>query len=175
MDFLASRRRLLIGAGAALATGLSARGLSASESPIELDWSDLIPPGADDFQIPEILNGIVEHGQMSTPESQSQMAEVTREYDGKTVRLPGYVVPLDYSGAGVTSLLLVPYVGACIHVPPPPPNQLVFVVTDQPYEFDGLFDAVWVTGVMNAGASTTEFAEVGYSITEGAIEKYVWE
>lgn len=175
MKFLASRRQLLIGAGATLTAALPARGIWASEPPIELDWSDLVPKGSDDFQIPEIMGGVVEHGQMSTPENQSTLDDVTTEFNGKTVRLPGYVVPLDYSGAGVTSLLLVPYVGACIHVPPPPPNQLVFVTTDQPYEFDGLFDAVWVTGVFNSGASKTELADVGYSIIGGSVEKYVWE
>ncbi len=146
----------------------------ASDTPIELEWDDLIPE-SEDFQMPEIMSGLVEHGQMSTPPPQSTTADVTKKYNGKTVRIPGYVVPLDFSGSGVTSLLLVPYVGACIHVPPPPPNQLVFVTTDQPYEFEGLFEAVWVTGVFSSGVSKTELADVGYTITEGAIEQYQWD
>lgn len=42
------------------------------------------------------------------------------ELDGKTVRIPGYALPLEHDGTAVTEMLLVPYVGACIHVPPPP-------------------------------------------------------
>ncbi len=176
MGFRANRRQVLIGLGASIATtGLSVGGLSASDPPVELGWSDLIPDTSDQFQMPEIARGVVEHGQISTPQNQSSVADVTTEYNGKTVRLPGYVVPLDYTGVGVTTLLLVPYVGACIHVPPPPPNQLVYVTTDRPYEFGGLFEAVWVTGVLNAGLSSTELAEVGYSIEDGAVEPYRWD
>ena len=53
--------------------------------------------------------------------------------DGVTVRLPGYIIPVDLGADGVTSFVLVPYVGACIHVPPPPANQLVFVTTEKPW------------------------------------------
>ncbi len=176
MGFRANRRQVLIGLGASLASaGLSVGGLSASDAPVELDWSDLVPDTSDPFQVPDIARGVVGHGQISTPQTQSSIDDVTTKYNGKIVRLPGYVVPLDYTGVGVTSLLLVPYVGACIHVPPPPPNQLVFVTTDQPYEFAGLFEAVWVTGVLNAGVSSTELAEVGYSIANGEVEPYRWE
>ncbi len=176
MGFRANRRQVLIGVGASLAsTGLSVGGLLAGEAPIELDWSDLVPETSDQFQMPEIASGVVEHGQIPTPQKQSSIADVTTKYDGKTVRLPGFVVPLDFTGVGVTALLLVPYVGACIHVPPPPPNQLVFVTTDQPYEFEGLFEAIWVTGVLNSGVSSTELAEVGYSITNGEVEPYRWD
>ena len=176
MGFRANRRQVLIGLGASLAsTGLSVGGLSAGEEPIELDWSDLIPDTSDQFQMPEIASGVVEHGQIPTPQNQSSIADVTTKYNGKTVRLPGFVVPVDYTGVGVTALLLVPYVGACIHVPPPPPNQLVYVTTDQPYEYEGLFEAIWVTGVLNSGVSSTELAEVGYSITNGEVEPYRWD
>ena len=50
---------------------------------------------------------------------------MTDKYNGKLVRIPGYLVPLEYDGTGVSAALLVPYVGACIHVPPPPANQMV--------------------------------------------------
>ena len=100
---------------------------------------------------------------------------MTTEFNGKIVRLPGFVVPLDYSGRGVTALLLVPYVGACIHVPPPPPNQLVYVTTDKPYEFDGLFEAVWATGVLSTTLAETELAEAGYTISDARIDPYVWD
>jgi hypothetical protein len=70
--------------------------------------------------------------------------------DGQLVRMPGYLLPLETSGKRIREFLLVPWVGACIHTPPPPPNQIVHVTLDQPYEHDGLFKPVMVTGRMAA-------------------------
>ena len=86
--------------------------------------------------------------------------------------MPGFVVPLNYGGVGVTSLLLVPYVGACMHVPPPPPNQLVLVTTNSPYEVGGMFDPVWATGIFGSGNTSTELADVGYFISKGTLAPY---
>jgi hypothetical protein len=52
---------------------------------------------------------------------------IVEDLNGRIVRMPGYLLPLDVIGAKVTEFLLVPYIGACIHVPPPPPNQIVYV------------------------------------------------
>lgn len=159
----------LAGAGASFPLGMPAR---ASGDVIDIDWPDLAPEG--DGSTMERLRalGVVEHGQLNTPFDQDLGGRVTHDYDGKRVRIPGFLVPLDFSGAGVTDFLLVPYVGACIHVPPPPPNQLILVALEEPYESSGLFEAVYVTGTMGTMAATTELAEVGYSITEGAITPY---
>ena len=74
--------------------------------------------------------------------------------DGKPVRIPGYLLPLEFDGDRVTEFLLVPYVGACIHTPPPPPNQIVYVKTAEPYSTDGgLYTPVWVNGIMKAEES----------------------
>jgi hypothetical protein len=146
----------------------------AAADPVEIGWEDLVPDGGG-VELSRLRQlGIVQHGEMSTPFEQEMSGEVTTEFDGKRVRIPGYMVPLDLTSAGVTSFLLVPYVGACIHVPAPPPNQLVFVTTDDPYESDGLFEPIWVTGTMTTSATETQFAEVGYSITADRIAPYEW-
>ena len=80
--------------------------------------------------------------------------------DKRTVRLPGHVLPLTVSDAGVTEFLLVPYVGACIHVPPPPPNQIVVVRTKEPFEAVGVFATVWVTGRLSVEAATRKLSLV---------------
>jgi len=74
--------------------------------------------------------------------------------NGKLVRMPGYLFPVEFQGNRVTEFLLVPWVGACIHTPPPPPNQIVYVKADKPYEIKRTFDAVWVTGRMSVGTNT---------------------
>jgi hypothetical protein len=100
--------------------------------------------------------------------------------DGKMVRLPGYLLPLEFSGKQVTEFLLVPWVGACIHTPPPPPNQIVHVKSDKPFEIKGMFDAVWVTGRMAASASKKSVhivdgaseVDIGYSLRATQVEHY---
>lgn len=79
-----------------------------------------------------------------------QAESVVPELDGKPVVMPGFILPLEYAGTKVTEFLLVPWVGACIHTPPPPANQIVHVVVDenQARESKGLFEPVSVTGTM---------------------------
>ena len=71
---------------------------------------------------------------------------VVAELEGEMIRMPGYALPLEYSEEGVTEFLLVPYIGACIHVPPPPPNQIVFVRVTQEFKAADLYTPVWITG-----------------------------
>ena len=99
---------------------------------------------------------------------------IVKELDGQRVRIPGYFLPLEVSDTKVTEFLLVPYVGACIHVPPPPPNQLVFVTTETPSPGDQLWDAVWVTGHMRTQLQSTELAQTGYTLSADAMEVYEW-
>jgi hypothetical protein len=141
---------------------------------IDLQWTDLAPrEGGLDWSALQGI-GVVEHGQMSTPFDQEAASAVTTDYNGKTVRLPGFVVPLDFEGTGVTTFILVPYVGACVHVPPPPANQLVLVTTVDPFDAEGLFDPVYVTGVFTTSAAETELAQIGYSMEARRIEPYAF-
>ena len=83
--------------------------------------------------------------------------------DGKSVRIPGYLLPLEFDEDRVVEFLLVPYVGACIHTPPPPPNQIVYVKTAEPYSSDGgLYTPVWVKGTMK-----TEKSESNLTLVDG--------
>jgi len=101
--------------------------------------------------------------------------------DGQLVRLPGYVLPLEFGAAKkITEFLLVPWVGACIHTPPPPPNQIVHVKLDQAIELDGMFTPVWVTGKMSiVGAKRSLFLvdgsadiDVAYSLRANDVVRY---
>lgn len=72
--------------------------------------------------------------------------------NGQLVKIPGYLLPLEFSGKEITEFLLVPWVGACIHTPPPPPNQIVHVKSDKPVGNVTLFAPIWVTGRMTTGS-----------------------
>ncbi|AXT27413.1 DUF3299 domain-containing protein [Ruegeria sp. AD91A] len=69
---------------------------------------------------------------------------------GENVRLPGYLLPLDIVDQKAVEFLLVPTVGACIHTPPPPANQMVYVRYEQGFEIDELYKPVWISGEMQA-------------------------
>ena len=92
--------------------------------------------------------------------------------DGRQVRLPGFVVPLDFQDMETSEFLLVPYFGACIHVPPPPSNQIVYVRTVAGYPIKELFDPVWVTGVISTQAHPNEVGDAGYTMQATIIEPY---
>ena len=100
--------------------------------------------------------------------------------DGQLVRMPGYVLPLEFSGTEVSEFLLVPYVGACIHVPPPPPNQMVFVRLHDETVNGDLYEPVWITGRMNIEKTTTPLSYVdgestvaaGYALDGLKVELY---
>ncbi len=78
------------------------------------------------------------------------------DLDGRPIRMPGYLLPLEFDGRKVTEFLLVPYVGACIHTPPPPPNQIVHIRTETGFETDGgLYTPVWVSGLMRTEQSSS--------------------
>lgn len=107
---------------------------------------------------------------------------VAPELKGTKVRLAGYLMPLEMSGKAVKEFLLVPYVGACIHVPPPPLNQIVHVTMqgESDYSSDGLFEPVAVTGVMSSQAMTKDLfladgsdnINIGYSMRADHVELY---
>lgn len=109
-----------------------------------------------------------------------QGAVLNRALDGQLVRIPGYLLPLELKGRKVTEFLLVPWVGACIHTPPPPPNQIVHVKPEVPYEMNGMFEPIWVTGKLSAGATKkslymidgTSDVDIGYSIGASRVEAY---
>lgn len=113
-------------------------------------------------------------------QKRAQSLAVNPALDGQVVRMPGYLLPLEYSGKKVTEFLLVPWVGACIHTPPPPPNQIVHVKADKPFESNGMFEPVWVTGQLGAHATKKSLyfldgssdIDVGYSLRATGVEPY---
>lgn len=100
--------------------------------------------------------------------------------DNRDIRIAGYALPLEFTGRGVTEFLLVPYVGACIHSPPPPPNQMVFVRLNQSFVMQDLYAPVWVTGRMAIKPTTNQLSLVdgranvnaGYTLAATRVEEY---
>lgn len=142
--------------------GLTATGLRA-EDVIDLEWRDLVP--RDETSLTPDLQGLIPHDETAMASGQPPSTGVRTDWNGRTVRLSGFIIPLDYDGIGVTAFVLAPYVGAYIQVPPPPANQLVLVTTEQPYESDGLFAPVTVTGMFGTASTSTQLAEIRYALS----------
>lgn len=92
---------------------------------------------------------------------QQQSQSTNPEWMGETVQLSGYVLPLTRNQAEqVTEFLLVPYVGACIHVPPPPPNQIIYIQPEQALTVPGMFAPVEVEGQLRSQPATYDVFQV---------------
>lgn len=104
---------------------------------------------------------------------QTVLYPVKEDLAGEKVRLSGYIMPMEWESRAITKFLLVPYHGACIHVPAPPPNQVIWVeMPESSYEVQGYFDAVWVTGEIKIETTSLALAEAGYTITASDVEIY---
>jgi hypothetical protein len=164
-----SRRQLITTAVASAALPQ----VAAARTATEITWDDLIPPGVPYSEI--IAEGEMdERNDIWRPIFDANATKLNPTLDGAYIKMPGFIIPIDVSTAGVTSFVLVPYVGACLHTPPPPPNQLVFVTAVTPWPSDDLWEAVWVTGQMQHELKSTEVAETGYVLRADEMEVYVW-
>ena len=95
------------------------------------------------------------------------------ELDGQYVKLPGFIVPLESDEGGLLDeFLLVPYFGACIHVPPPPPNQIVYVKLEKPYEVTDIWEPYWIVGTMRTQTYSGDIATSVYQIEGEDVERY---
>jgi hypothetical protein len=99
-------------------------------------------------------------------------APVNPEWVGQQVRIPGFVVPLEDSKAGLKEFLLVPYFGACIHSPPPPANQIIHVLPKTPAKGLRSMDTVWISGVLTTGRTDTYMGASGYRIEATSVAPY---
>jgi len=131
------------------------------EDVLKLDWIDLIPEAERNQFDKQGMPAINHSGDVMM---QSKLGSVRPELNGSTVKIPGFVIPLEGNENIVTEFLLVPYFGACIHVPPPPPNQIVHVKIKNGVPIESLYDAITVTGIIKVETWSGELAQTGYTM-----------
>ena len=147
--------------------------MALAATPREITWDDLLPPG-----VP--YSEIIGEGEMDeindiwNPIYDANGIKLNEALDGAYIKMPGFIIPFAVSAEGVTEFMLVPYIGACIHTPPPPANQLVMVDAAKPWPSDNLWDPVWVIGGMRTQLQSTDLGQTGYSITADEMEIYEW-
>jgi uncharacterized protein len=168
-----------------LLLGLMLNAAEAAEKVQELEWTDLIPKGynpdekyaeyQEKYNIDELPDSDPTLKKlMQVLEDMLKQSPMNTALNGRLIKLPGYVIPVETDGQKSSEFLLVPYFGACIHVPPPPPNQTVYVITEdkQGAAIRKLYDVVWVTGVITTSEKNTDLADAGYTITARKVEPY---
>ncbi len=149
----------------------------------QIMWDALIPA---DFTVEAIMAKYgdqlaqIQDGSSEAADLYIQMqaefnnAPVNEDMDGSLVRLPGFIAPLEYTDELITEFLLVPYFGACIHVPPPPANQTVLVKLSEGegITFEDSYYPFWVMGQLVAEGASTDLAQAGYYIENALVEPY---
>ena len=99
--------------------------------------------------------------------------QVIPEMADQAIRIPGFIVPLEFDGEQtITQFFLVPFFGACIHVPPPPPNQIIFVNYPKGLKLTALYDPFWISGILKTTLVENETATAAYSLQMQSFEAY---
>ncbi|MNH14151.1 hypothetical protein D3C79_737390 [compost metagenome] len=151
--------------------------------PRTLEWQQLIPAGAPVIQpqlaplhdLSQLSDALAAEAAPAARQT-APNAPVVKALDGQQVKLPGYIVPLEVSEEGrTTEFLLVPYYGACIHVPPPPSNQIVHIFSEIGVKVEDLYQPYWIEGQMLVKATSSELADAGYQMEAEKIYAYELE
>lgn len=162
---------------------LETQGIGEIDGFRSVTWDDLIPP---DWLPEELFSDLFDDDEFAElddydPRAVELMekilalwseAPVVERLDGQRLRIPGFVVPLEGDGEYIYEFLLVPYFGACIHVPPPPANQLIHVMPDKPIPARWNMLPVWVNGVIMVSRFDSDMGSAGYQMRGMQVEEY---
>ncbi len=156
-----------------------------------IEWPDLMPPEVlaillnPPEYIAEIEDGSAEDqisSQMKSAVNQSEedayqqalvSTDVNENLDGALIRIPGFVVPLEFDEEQtISQFFLVPYFGACLHMPPPPPNQIILVNAPKGIQMSALYDPFWIEGQLSTSFQENDMATSAYAMRLQRIEPY---
>jgi hypothetical protein len=157
-----------------------------SQDSIRLQWSQLLPLEEKSIlqkyqqkqasTAIEFADNILLSIQASTDKAYSEAMISTNavdSFDKQAVSIAGFVVPIDYFEAqNVQSLFLVPYFGACLHFPPPPPNQIIFSQLEHGFDELDITKAYLLKGVLRRGLFEDPLGTSAYMLDVVSIEAY---
>ena len=147
-----------------------------AEEPLSLTWDELMPEGElERLEELWLTQGAqINHDSMyASAPAQFGTFNVVESLDGKRVKIPGFILPFEYGSAGaISEFLLVPYFGACVHMPPPPPNQIVYVTAETPIEVQGPWDPIWAVGKLTAKRHMNDLGNTAYTLELDSWEIY---
>lgn len=156
-----------------------------------LEWTDLMPKDdldalrnppsyvteVDEGSPEDQMGAQLQNTRPAAPDDRYQQAlvstRVVAELDGAAIRIPGFIVPLEFNDQqAIDEFFLVPFFGACIHLPPPPPNQIIFVSYPQGLKLESLYDPFWISGVLKTSLIKNEMATSAYAMEMHQFEPY---
>ena len=156
-----------------------------------VEWADLIPPKVLEIllnppsYIAEIEDGSAED--QITSQMKNTLAEeeedayrralastdVNPSMDGQKIRIPGFVVPLEFDEEQtISQFFLVPYFGACLHMPPPPPNQIILVDAPEGVQMSALYEPFWLEGEVSTVVTENDMAKSAYAMQLHKLSPY---
>ena len=162
-----------------------------AEQPKTLSWEELIPEGwnpnsvFEKYTDEEFSTMSDEQYYILQKEAQTllEAAPTVDELDGQTVKIPGFLLPLEFDESNIREFLLVPYFGACVHTPPPPANQIIYGKLESDFTMNAMFDPVWISGTLKTlrsnrqlgeeGVAQSLDVETGYTMDVQEIEPYL--
>lgn len=145
----------------------------------EITWDELVPKDWDPLkQFKDMNFGLLNDADPRAAAMLKKMRETwdnaptNNAMDGRKVRIPGYVVPLEEGKAGLSEFLLVPYFGACIHSPPPPSNQIIHVLPRSVAKGLRSMDVVWIDGTLKTLRTDSFMGASSYRMDAEAVLPY---
>ena len=158
--------------------------ISAEETQFQtVEWVDLIPPkvleillnppayiseiqdGSPEDQITSQISNATLEAEEDVYQRALASTDVNTELDGQSVRIPGFVVPLEFDEEQtISQFFLVPYFGACLHMPPPPPNQIILVDAPAGVQMAALYEPFWIEGQISTTVSENDMAKSAYAM-----------
>jgi len=158
-------------------------------SPKKITWDDLVPTDTEAVAVDysQVQNTVdlatlddFDGDQQSLDDYLEYMDEVkatqagggdtiAKNLDQQNVKIAGYITPIEFDGERVTEFFLVPYLGACAHVPPPPANQIIYVENVEGLSADNLYDPIYLVGKLDAKPIATMVANIGYTVKNAQV------
>jgi len=145
--------------------------LALANEPQVINWGQLVPEGwdpnsvFDQYTDEEFTNLSDEQYLILQKKAQLllEAAPTVDKLDGEVVKIPGYILPLEFDDTNIKEFLLVPYYGACVHTPPPPANQIIHGKLQSSFALSEIFAPVWISGKLQTVRSTSQLGETGVS------------
>ena len=156
----------------------------------KIEWVNLIPKGELEILLnpPDALNDIIDGSQGDSLEAAANNPELARyqqaltsvnvveSYNQKNIKIPGFIVPIEFTeDKKVTGFFLVPYFGACLHMPPPPPNQVIYGSYPEGLAMVDLYQPFWIAGELNVETIKNDTATSAYTMQVDEISIFTEE
>lgn len=153
---------------------------NAHEKYRALEWEDLLPKGWNLANAFESLN--FDNLADDDPRAMQALEKLKKTWNeapieptlnGKSVKISGFMIPLEHSDNGkISEFLLAPYFGACIHTPPPPANQLIHVIAQPSFTAESGNADVTVSGVLQTKKMDSDMGQSGYMLKADTVVPY---